>query len=119
MNNKSYMSALVVGVATVLWQVVTFYLRFGRMNADSGILDYVMFFLAGVVGGLILAFFLNKQTSNNGWWIVMIAFLLAFPVSMVFILGGGLLGYVGIILFPQIPWGIATWLGSVIGKRFA
>lgn len=119
MNSKSYMSALVVGIATVLWQVVTFFLRFGRMNTDSGILDYVMFFLAGAVGGLILVFFLNKQTSSRGWWIVMAAFVLAFPVAMIFVLGGGLLGYIGIILFPQIPWAIATWFGSMIGKRFA
>jgi len=119
MNKTSYMSAFLVGIATILWQVVTFIVRFGRMNTDSGILDYVMFFFAGAVGGLILAFFLNKQTSNRGWWIVMIAFILAFPIAMIFVIGGGLLGYVGIILLPQIPWAIVTWIGSVIGKRFA
>jgi len=120
MKKISYIWSLVVGAAVVVWQVVAFYMRFGRMNTESGVIDYVLFFLAGAVGGLILAYFLNKQTSSRGWWIVMIAFLLAFPVAMVFILGGGmLLPFVGVIILPQIPWGIATWLGSVIGKRFA
>jgi hypothetical protein len=91
-------------------------MRFGRMNTDSTFVDYILFFIAGTLGGLILIYFLNKQTSNAKRWVVLIVFLLATPVAMIFILGGGLLGGVGVILFPQIPWALFTWIGSLVGK---
>jgi len=93
-----------------------FYVRFSRMNTDATTLDYILFFAAGTVGGLILIYFLNRQTSNGKRWVVLIAFLLATPVAMIFILGGGMLGWIGVILFPQIPWALITWIGSLIGK---
>ena len=119
MKKTSFYWSLLVGAAVIFWQVGLFYIRFGTMNAESGIMDYVMFFLAGVIGGLILIYFLQQQTSTKGWWAVTIAFLLAFPVAMVFLLGGGLFGYLGVVLLPQIPWAIATWVGSLIGKRLS
>ena len=119
MKKTSFYWSLLVGAAVILWQVGLFYIRFGSINTQSGWLDYVMFFLTGVIGGLILIFFLRQQTSNKGWWIVLIAFLLAFPVSMGFLLLGGLFGYIGILLVPQIPWALTTWIGSLIGKRFS
>jgi heme/copper-type cytochrome/quinol oxidase subunit 4 len=108
--------SLLVGLLTVAIQVITFYMRFGRMNADSTFGDYILFFIAGTLGGLILIYFLNRQTSNAKRWVVLIAFLLATPVAMIFILGGGLLGGVGVILFPQIPWSLFMWVGSLVGK---
>jgi hypothetical protein len=50
--------------------------------------------------------------------VVLIAFLLVSPVAMLFMLGGGLLGWNGILLFPQIPWALFTWIGSLVGKRW-
>jgi len=105
-----------MGLFTVAFQIITFYARFGRMNPDSTFVDYILFFIAGTVGGLILIYFLNKQTSNAKRWVVLIAFLLATPVAMIFILGGWLLGWIGVILFPQIPWALFTWIGSLVGK---
>ena len=108
--------SLLVGLFTVAFQIGTFYARFGRMNTDSTFVDYILFFIAGIVGGLILIYFLNRQTSNAKRWVVLIAFLLATPVAMIFILGGGLLGWIGVILFPQIPWALITWIGSLVGR---
>jgi hypothetical protein len=108
--------SLLAGLFTVAYQVVTFYLRFGRMNTDATFVDYLLFFFAGTLGGLILIYFLNRQTSNGKRWVVLIAFLLATPLAMIFILGGGLLGWIGVILFPQIPWALFTWIGSLVGK---
>ena len=113
-----YWSA-VVGLVTVIWQTLSYYIRFDKWNEFAGITDYLAFFGAGVLGGLILIFFLNRQATSKGWWVVMIAFALATPVAMIFILGGGLLGFIGTLIFPQIPWGISTWLGSLVGKFLA
>jgi hypothetical protein len=108
--------SLLVGLLTVAAQIGTFYARFGRWNTDSSFVDYLSFFLAGTLGGWILIYFLNKQTTPTKWWIVLIAFLLASPFAMLFMLGGGLLGWIGVILFPQIPWALITWIGSLVGK---
>ena len=116
MKKISLYWSLLVGLFVVVYQVVMFYVRFNRMNADATILDYILFFAAGTVGGLLLIYFLNRQTSNAKRWVVLIAFLLATPVAMIFILGGGMLGWIGVILFPQIPWALITWIGSLIGK---
>ncbi len=105
-----------VGLLTVVYQVAAFYMRFGRWNTDSTIVDYILFFLAGSIGGWILVTFLNRQTSTAKRWVVLIAFLLATPIAMIFILGGGLLGAIGILLFPQIPWALGTWIGSLVGR---
>ena len=108
--------SLLIGLLTIAYQVVTFYARFGRWNTDAFFFDYILFFLAGVLGGLILIYFLNNQTNAAKRWVVLVAFLLATPIAMLFILGGGLLGWIGIILLPQIPWALVTWIGSLVGK---
>ncbi len=35
---------------------------------------------------------------------------------MIFMLGGGLLGWVGMLLFPLLPWLLFMWIGSLVGK---
>lgn len=110
-----YLSPL-VGLFTVAAQILFFYVRFGRMNADAAFMDYVSFFVAGTLGGLVLIYFLNQQINLGRRWVVFAAFLITTPVSMVFMLGSGLLGWIGVILFPQIPWILMTWIGSLVGK---
>lgn len=116
MKKISVFWAMVVGLVSVILQVLTYYFRFGQLNPYSPWLDYVLFFLSGTLGGLILIFFLNRQSANKAWWSVLTAFVLAAPVAMIFMVGGGLLGFIGILLFPQLPWFIFTWLGSLVGK---
>ena len=119
MKTVSYYWAMLVGLLTIVAQVVTFYLRFGRWNTDAFIVDYLIIFLAGALGGLILIYFLNRQSSSDARWIVLIAFLLASPLALFMMIGGGLLGLLGILTLPQIPWALSTWLGSLIGKRIS
>ncbi len=116
MKTLSPLWSCLVGLLTVLYQVVTFYVRFGRWNTDASITDYVSFFLAGALGGWILVFFLNRQATSARRWVVLIAFLLASPVAMFMMLGGGLLGPLGTLIFPQVPWALFSWLGSLAGR---
>lgn len=116
MKRISMVWALLVGLVSVLWQVLSYLFRFGKLNPHAPFMDYVIFFLSGTIGGLILLFFLNRQPAAKAWWSVLIAFLLGTPLAMLFILGGGMLGYIGILIFPQIPWFIFTWLGSLVGR---
>jgi hypothetical protein len=116
MKEISYYPATLVGLLTAAIQVITFYVRFGRWNTDATIVDYILFFIAGTLGGPILIYFLNRQTSTGKRWAVSIAFLLAAPIAMFFMLAGGLLGWLGVILIPQIPWALITWIGSLVGR---
>ncbi|WKZ35267.1 MAG: hypothetical protein QY332_16765 [Anaerolineales bacterium] len=119
MKTLSVYWILLTGALSALWQVATYYLRFGQLNPHALLTDYLLFFLAGALGGWILLFFFNRQTTNKARWSVLIAFLLAFPVAMFFMLGGGLLGWVGTLLFPQIPFALFTWIGSLVGKSIS
>lgn len=108
--------ALLAGLLSVIGQVVTYILRFGRWNTGSPFADYVFFFIAGTLGGFILIFFLNRQETARGRWIVLITFLLVSPVSLFLMLGGGLFGPFGLLILPQISWLLFTWLGSLLGR---
>jgi len=108
--------ALAVGTLALLWQVFSYYFRFGQFNPHAAWTDYLWFFLSGVLGGLLLAFFLSRQHADKGRWTVLTAFALATPVAMIFMLGGGLLGALGTLFFPQVPWLVFTWVGSLLGK---
>lgn len=116
MKKVSFYWALPMGLLTVAAQVLNFYVRFGRWNTDAFFLDYLLMFLAGALGGLILIFFLNRQASSEKRWIVLIAFLLGSPVALFMMILGGLLGLPGILILPQIPWALFAWIGSLVAK---
>ena len=107
---------LLVGLFTVAAQILIFYARFGRWNNDSTFTDYLLFFSAGAIGGWILTYFLNRQPSSAKRRAVLIAFVLASPISLMMMLAGGLIGPLGVLIFPQIPWAFLAWLGSSVGK---
>lgn len=46
----------------------------------------------------------------------MAAFLLISPVALFMMIGGGLLGPLGVLIFPQIPWALFTWIGSLVAR---
>lgn len=108
-----------VGLLSIVAQVVMFYLRFGRWPRDATFAEYLFFFLAGGLGGSILIFFLNRLRSSPGRWIVLMGFLVASPIALFMMVGGGLLGPLGVLIFPQIPWALFTWLGSWVAKFVA
>ena len=118
-NRIPFQWALLVGLLMVAGQVVTFYVRFGRWNTDAFIVDYVLIFLAGALGGLILIYFLNRQSSSDARFIVLIAFLLASPIALFLMIAGGLFGVLGILILPQIPWALFAGIGSFVGRRLS
>ena len=108
--------ALVVGLLAIAAQVVWFFFRFGHWNIDASGTECLLFFLAGIVGGVMLIYFLNRQVSIVQRQVVLIAFLLASPVAVFVMLLGGWFGPLGILASPQIPWAVLTWTGSLVAK---
>jgi hypothetical protein len=115
----SFAWAMLAGLLSIVAQVVTFYVRFGFFNTQASFANYVSFFLAGTLGGCILIYFLNIQTSPRAHRVVLIAFLLASPLALIMMLAGGLFGSIGVLIAPQIPWALFTWLGALVGKRIS
>jgi hypothetical protein len=103
-------------VLSVVAQIAVFYVRFGEWNAHSTVLDYILFFVAGTLGGLILFYFLNRQTSKTARSVTLLAFLLASPIALVMVISGGSLGPIGVLVYPQIPWTLFVWLGGLVGN---
>jgi hypothetical protein len=111
----SYWWAILFGLLFPVVQIGIYYFRFGRLNPYSPLLDYIMFFLTGTVGGLIFIALLRRSGTKAAQWSVTLAFLLATPIATLGMLGGGLLGPVGVVLFPTLIWGIITTIGYLIG----
>jgi hypothetical protein len=105
-----------VGLFSVAAQIIVFYLRFERWSTDSTFMDYLLFFLAGALGGWILTYFLNRQTSTTQRRWVLTGFLVGTPPALFMMVGGGLFSLLGVLLLPQIPWALFTWIGSAVGR---
>jgi hypothetical protein len=108
--------ALLVGLLSPAAQALEYYFRFDRWNIEATTTEYFLFFLAGTLGGVILIYFMNRQASTKRRWVVLIAFLLASWIALIMMIAGGLLGPLGVLLFPQIPWALFTWIGSWLAK---
>lgn len=104
-----------VGLLSVAAHIIIYYARFHRWNTVSKFTDYLLFFVAGALGGWILTYVLNRQISGAQRLVVLIAFLLASPIALMVMLAGGLLGPLGVLIFPQIPWALFAWIGSSVG----
>ncbi|MBS3752742.1 MAG: hypothetical protein KGY46_05060 [Anaerolineales bacterium] len=116
MKKNQIFGALLVGLFSVLAQIAVFFVRFGKWNTPSTVLDYILFFVAGTLGGLILIYFLNRQNSKTAWSVTLLAFLLASPMALFMMISSGLLGSIGVLIFPQIPWALFAWLGGLVGN---
>ena len=119
MKKGSWTLAFGVGLFCVAAQILLFYARFGRWNTDSSYRDYMLFFLAGALGGWMLTFFLNSQPASANRRAMWIAFLLASPLALSMMLVGGIIGPLGVLILPQIPWATFMWVGSWLGKLAA
>ena len=116
LQRVSFYWALLVGLLSPAAQALEYYFRFNRWNTEATTTEYFLFFLAGTLGGVILIFFMNRQASTRRRWVVLIAFLLASWIALIMMIAGGLLGPMGVLLFPQVPWGLFTWIGSWLAK---
>jgi hypothetical protein len=116
-NKKiSYWWAVPIGLVFPALQALIYFLRFGGWNPYAGWLDYVLFFTAAALGGLVLIAFLRASRAPAARWIVLGAYLLATPFALMGMLAGGLLGPLGVILFSLVIWAVFTAIGYFVGR---
>lgn len=98
----------------VLFQFI-YLLRFGSFNTRVSYLDAFLV-AVGIISVLIFMFFAKKLIRKRG--LLLIPFVLAVPFSAFGALGGGLLGFLGILIFGLVPFFAIPPLGYWIIKRF-
>ncbi len=118
-KNKLYLWVFGLALIWPLAQVMIFYVRFGQMNSLAGVLDYVVFYIAGLLSVAVFFKWLLRSAAGWGRNFVIAGFVLSSPFSWRGALVGGMLGSVGVILFSLIPVVIGAGLGYWLGKRFA
>ena len=114
-----YWWSLPIGFVYPILQVMIYLFRFGKLNTLASPLDYLIYFIAGVTGALLLIFFLRRSRKRMGRWVILGTYLLAAPLALAGMVGGGLLGPIGVILFSLVPWALFIWLGYLAGAFFS
>ena len=87
----------------------------GKLNQRRDGLSGCTIVLVGVASVLLLIYFARKLERGRGW--LFVPFLIALPFAYVGALAGGLLGYVGVVIFGLIPFIITLSIGYWIIKR--
>jgi hypothetical protein len=121
MDNKklSFWWAAPIGLIFPVLQIAIYYFRFEELDPYTPWLDYLWYYLAGVAGVLLLILLLHRSRTRMQKWIVFLAFLLATPISSLMMRSGGVLGPLGIILFPTLNWVLFSGFGFLVGRFFS
>ncbi|TAK11107.1 MAG: hypothetical protein EPO32_13350 [Anaerolineae bacterium] len=115
MKKTSYWLALPLGLLGPAFYLVTFYLRFNRLEGQQ-FNESLKTFLPALLGGLFLVWLLNRAAIVKARRATWLGFLVALPFGLLGAAMGGLLGIIGIILFGAVPLVIGAGLGFLVGK---
>ena len=118
-KKMSFWWSVPIGLVFPVLQIAIYYLRFNEMDPYTPLLDYLWFYMAGVAGVLLLIFLLRRSRTGIQKWLVVIAFLLATPISTSVMVGGGAFGPIGIILAPLFIWTLFCGFGYLVGRFFS
>lgn len=118
-KKTSFVWSLGTGLMFVVLSLVVFLSGMGGMSSEVSIIDYVIIFLAGVLIGVILIYFLRRSESPSVSRATWIAFVISLPFTMFGILFGGIVGGIGIFLLSVSPAAFIIGMGYYLGRAFA
>ncbi len=110
-----YWLALTLGLLGPLFYIITFAARFGRLETLQ-ITESLTTYLPVALGSVALVWLLNKAASQKARRFVWLGYLLALPVGLYGSAIGGMLGFLGVILFGAIPLLVGAGLGYGLGR---
>lgn len=120
MNKKpSFLWALAGGLLFAVLQILIFLVRFGRLDTEAALTDYLWFFLAGALIGAGLIYLLRRSENQDIFRAVLIAFVISLPFAAFGMLFGGILGAIGVIFLGVSPSLFIMGLGYYVGRAFA
>ncbi len=117
-KKPSFLSALAIGILFPVLQVLTFFLRFKRWNADGPLVEYLFFYIGGVLIGLGLIYFLRRTENRNVQRATIIGFIAGIPFALFGMVMGGLAGPLGAIILGMSPGIFMTAVGYFLGLAF-
>ncbi len=115
----SYIWALGVGLLLVVLNLLLFLFRFGDMNTEAPLTDYLVIFLAGGVIGAALVYFLRRSETKSIFNATLTAFVIGLPFAMFGTMFGGIVGWIGILLLGISPAVFLIGLGYYLSRAFA
>ena len=115
MNDKpSYLWSLAIGLGFVLLQL---FVLLGGLNTVGDGIDYLFFFVAGVLIGLVLIYLLHRgEAQGKAARATWIGFYVSIPFAMFGMALGALTGPIGIIFFSFSPAVFIIACGYFIGR---
>jgi hypothetical protein len=114
-KKPSFLSALAIGILFPVLQVVIFFLRFKRWNADGPLVDYLFFYIGGTLIGLGLIYFLRRSENRTVQRATIIGFIAGIPFALFGMVMGGLAGPLGAIILGMSPGIFMTAVGYFLG----
>ena len=115
----SFIWPFAIGFIFVILSLIAFFFGLGGLNADVSLFDYVVIFLAGVLIGVVLIYFLRRSESPSVYRSTLIAFVISLPFALFGILFGGILGGIGVFLLGVSPAVFMTGVGYYLGRAFS
>lgn len=115
----SFLWALGVGLLFVVLIVLTFLFRFGSLNTEAPLTDYVMIFLAGALIGVTLVYFLRRGGAKPVFNATLIAFVISLPFALFGMVLGGVVGGIGVFFLGVSPAVFIIGVGYYLGRAFA
>lgn len=118
-KKPSFAWALVVGALFPVLQLLLFALRFNSINTEVSPMDYLVFFVGGLLIGLALIYFLRRAQTRGASRASIIGFVIGLPFSLFGMMLGGLIGPVGAIFLGISPGIFAIIVGYYLGRAFS
>ncbi len=118
-KKTSFIWSLGVGLLFVVLSLLTFLLRFGGLNTEAPLTDYVIIFLAGTLIGVVLVYFLRRSELPVVFRATWIAFVVSLPFAVFGMIFGGIVGGIGILLLGVSPSVFIIGVGHYLGRAFA
>lgn len=117
-KKPSFLWALAIGMLFPILQFSIFFLRFQNLNPDAAAVDYLYFFLSGLLIGLVLIYLLRHSQTQAMYRGAIVGFVIGVPLALLGMILGGLMGPFGIILFSISPVIFVTGVGYIVGQLF-
>lgn len=112
----SYRWAFAVALFFPILQGFIFYLRFQTINTSASFIDYVAFFISGLLMGLALIYLLRRSDTSSARNGTIVGFVIGIPLALFGMIIGGLTGAFGAVLFSISPSIFAMMIGYILGR---
>lgn len=109
-------------IAFPLLQLLFYFIRFGTMEAHI-IGESLLFVPIGFLGGIYFFYLYDQASVMLHRRMIFAGLIASLPSSVVGGIAGGLLGFLGIIIFGTLPIVIGVflgnWLGGILANKFS